>query len=265
MSGLKYLRCALLVIGAALATAAAAPATTVTLTEGVYAKMDTTLGPMIIELYENDAPHTVQNFIELAEGKKKWKDPKTGQWQTGKPLYDGTVFHHVIKNFMAQGGDPAGTGAGDVGFTIPFEKSPRLRHDRPGVVAMARTPDPDSAASQFYITFKRADKLDNPPGYAVFGQVLHGMDTVRALEQAPTDPKSLEQSRPLQEIKIKKVTIIRVEKGQTAEVKLDDKPQTVGDAPKNTPLSPDQLRSLGLPSQGNPPGSKPKAETNYGK
>ena len=211
-----------LLSGVLLMSTTAAKATTVTLEAGVYAKMDTTLGNMIIELYAENAPKTVENFISLAEGKKTWKDPNTGKEQTGKPIYDGTTFHRVIQGFMAQGGDPSGTGGGDVGFTIPMEKSPKLNHDRAGRVAMARRGDPNSASCQFYITFGPTGFLDTPPGYAVFGQVIHGMETVKAMEEVGAPPRAA-HSHPSKEIKIQKVTIIRVEKGKTSAVDLEAK------------------------------------------
>ncbi|MCX7043918.1 MAG: peptidylprolyl isomerase [Candidatus Sumerlaeota bacterium] len=200
----------------------ASPASTIKLEAGVYAKMDTTLGNMIIQLYADEAPKTVENFISLAEGTKAWKDPNTGNEQTGKPLYNGTAFHRVIQGFMAQGGDPSGTGGGDVGFTIPMEKSPKLNHDRAGRVAMARKADPDSASCQFYITFGPTSFLDQPPGYAVFGQVIHGMEAVKAMEEVAA-PRQARDSHPSKEIKIQKVTILRVDKGKTSTVDLSAK------------------------------------------
>jgi len=200
-----------------------APATTVTLTGGVYAKMDTTEGNLVIQLQEKDAPKTVKNFIDLAEGKKPWQDPKTGQLREKKPLYDGTTFHRVIKGFMAQGGDPAGTGKGDVGFTIALEKSPNLKHDKPGVVAMARRGQPDTASCQFYITFKPCPFLDTPPGYTVFGQVLYGMETVYAIEKCGATEADMQSGRgdaPTKKITINKVTIIRVAEGQKKDILL---------------------------------------------
>ena len=197
---------------------------TATLKEGIYAKMQTAMGDMIIELYEKEAPGTVKNFVELAEGKKRWKDPQTGEWQTGKPIYDNTTFHRIVKGFMVQGGDPSGTGSGDVGFTIPMEKSRNLPHDRVGRLAMARRADPDSASSQFYITFGPTTALDNPDRpYAVFGQVIHGIPTLKRLEMVETKlNRGGEKSAPVETVHLKKVEILRVEKDKTQVVSYQE-------------------------------------------
>lgn len=192
----------------------------IVLEEGVYARIDTNLGGMIVELFEDQAPDTVQNFIELAKGEKRWKNPETGEWEIDKPLYDGTTFHRLVKGFFVQGGDPAGTGKGDLGFGIPLEKAPELNHDRRGRVAMARLKDPSSASSQFYIIFKELPFLDEPPGYAVFGQVIHGMDTLDAIEQRPVG----EKNRPVEDIAMEQVAILRVPAGETLEVSLAPEP-----------------------------------------
>ncbi len=182
---------------------------------GLYAVLDTNQGQLIIELHEEKAPGTVANFVELAEGRKKWKDPQTGEWQEGRPLYDGVVFHRLIPGFMVQGGDPTGTGSGGVGFTIPMERHADLNHDGPGVVAMARRQDPDSAGCQFYITFKATPFLDNPQSpYAVFGQMVHGHDVLQAIEKIPTGP----DDRPREMVRMEKVTIKRVADGENWDV-----------------------------------------------
>ncbi len=199
---------------------AAAPYTTKTveLKTGLYAKMETSEGDMIMELLYKRAPRTVQNFVELATGKKKWM--KDGKWMEGKPLYDGTVFHRIIKGFMIQGGDPTGTGSGQVGFRIKMERSPGLNHDQRGRMAMARSSSVDSASSQFYITFGPAPNLDNPQSpYAVFGQLLHGMETLSHLEATPVKSSGRgEMSTPIDTPKLHKVSIIRVADGATEKV-----------------------------------------------
>ena len=133
--------------------------------------------------------HTVNNFISLV--------------QSG--FYDGLVFHRVIPGFMIQGGDPDGVGMGGPGYTIPGEFSSNgfandLRHSR-GVLSMARTMDPDSAGSQFFIVVEKAENLDG--GYAGFGQVIEGMDTVDAIVQTRTDWND----RPRQKQVMKRVTV----------------------------------------------------------
>src|SRR5947209_10960059 len=98
---------------------------------GLYATIRTSMGDIVAKLFETEAPITVQNFVDLARGTKAWKDPKTGQ-MVKRALYPNTIFHRVIKGFMIQGGDPTGTGAGDIGYTIPEEFVPTLKFDQPG-------------------------------------------------------------------------------------------------------------------------------------
>jgi cyclophilin family peptidyl-prolyl cis-trans isomerase len=122
----------------------------------------TNKGEFRFELYEKRAPTTVANFIELAES----------------GFYDGLTFHRYEPGFVIQGGDPLGTGMGGSDKTIPLEIHPELKHIE-GAVAMARSQDPDSASSQFYVTLAEAHFLDG--NYAVFGQVTNGMDVVQSL------------------------------------------------------------------------------------
>lgn len=130
--------------------------------------METNKGTVKMEIYKKEAPITSNNFLDLV----------------GKNFYNGLKFHRVEPGFVIQGGDPKGNGTG--GYmqggkerTIKLEKKANLTHDSEGTVAMARSQDPDSASSQFYITLGPASFLDNPPGYAVFGKVLSGMDVVK--------------------------------------------------------------------------------------
>jgi len=129
------------------------------------ATFDTTKGPIVVALAEDDAPITTANFIELA--------------QAG--FYDGLTFHRYEPGFVIQGGDPSGNGTGGSKKTIKLEISPNLRHDRAGVISMARSSAPDSASSQFYFTLAPAPHLDN--GYAAFGKVTSGLDAVLALRK----------------------------------------------------------------------------------
>ncbi|MEN6371472.1 MAG: peptidylprolyl isomerase [Armatimonadota bacterium] len=126
--------------------------------------MDTTKGTIKFALYEKDAPITTKNFIELVERK----------------FYDGLTFHRVVAGFVIQGGDPKGDGTGGSDKKIPLEVSPKLKHDASGVVAMARTSDPNSATSQFYITLDKIPYLDM--NYAVFGKVIEGLDAVKSIK-----------------------------------------------------------------------------------
>ncbi len=149
-----------------------------------YAKMTTNVGTMVIELKTKAAPMHATNFIYLA---------RLG-------FYDGLKFHRVIKNFMAQGGDPAGNGTGGPGYQIALEVSPGVKHDQIGVLSTANA-GPDTDGSQFFLMFKPAAYLDGK--YSIFGQVVEGLDVVKKLEEAgnPND------GPPLSPLNIVSVTI----------------------------------------------------------
>jgi peptidyl-prolyl cis-trans isomerase A (cyclophilin A) len=127
----------------------------------------TTAGKMTCTLFPDKAPIGVANFIGLATGTKDWTSPVTHQKKHGVPLYDGTIFHRVIPNFMIQGGDPAGTGMGDPGYQFKNETSSDLKFDRPGRLAYANA-GPDTNGSQFFITEVAYSSLNG--GYTIFGQ-----------------------------------------------------------------------------------------------
>ncbi len=129
-----------------------------------FAVLETNKGTIKFKLFENDAPITAKNFIDLA----------------GKGFYNGLKFHRVEPGFVIQGGDPKGNGSGGSEKTIPLEVTPKLKHDSAGIVAMARTPDPNSASSQFYITLNATPSLDM--NYAVFGKVVEGLDVVKSIK-----------------------------------------------------------------------------------
>src|SRR6185369_7276094 len=172
---------------------------------GTYAHVTTNQGSFVVKLFDDVAPKTVANFVGLAEGTKAWKDPVTGQ-SVNRPFYDGLTFHRVIDGFMIQGGCPLGTGTGGPGFTIKDEFN-QLKHDKAGVLAMARTSAPNSAGSQFYITVTATPFLDGQqPPYVVFGQVTEGVDVVQKIGKTPTAPGD----RPITPVTIKKITIERV-------------------------------------------------------
>jgi peptidyl-prolyl cis-trans isomerase A (cyclophilin A) len=132
------------------------------------AVIETSMGTIHCTLFPDKAPNSVANFVGLADGTKDWTDPTTHQKKHGAPLYDGTIFHRVIPGFMIQGGDPAGTGAGDPGYGFGLEVTPDLKFDRPGRLAYARTSDPNTNGSQFFITADVAASLDGQ--YTIFGQ-----------------------------------------------------------------------------------------------
>ena len=169
---------------------------------GLYAIMTTSMGTIVLKLYEKEAPKTVANFVGLAQGTKAWADPKTGQ-KVKKPFYNGLTFHRVIPGFMIQGGDPLGNGQGGPGYEFADEINPSLRHDRPGRLSMANA-GPNTNGSQFFITLGPTPHLDNR--HAVFGEVVEGMDIVKKIGAVPTGG----QDRPVTPVTIKKVMIQRV-------------------------------------------------------
>ncbi len=129
--------------------------------------IQTTMGNIRCTLFPDKAPEGVANFIGLATGKKAWADPVSHAKKQGVPLYDGTIFHRVIPNFMIQGGDPTGTGYGDPGYKFKNETSPELTFDRPGRLAYANA-GADTNGSQFFITEVPNSSLNG--GYTIFGQ-----------------------------------------------------------------------------------------------
>jgi len=167
---------------------------------GTYAHFETSMGNFTVELFEQQAPNTVANFIGLAEGTKEWKDPKTGQAVKGKPFYDGVIFHRVIDGFMVQGGDPTGTGMGGPGYRFADEIHPQLKHNTEGILSMANS-GPNTNGSQFFITLTPTPHLDGK--HTVFGKVAEGMDVVKKIGKTKTKPGD----RPATDVVISKVTI----------------------------------------------------------
>ncbi|OUD34898.1 peptidylprolyl isomerase [Flavobacterium sp. FPG59] len=142
---------------------------------GIYAKFNTTKGAILVKLTHDLTPGTVGNFVALAEGNLENKVKPQGV-----KFYDGLKFHRVIPDFMIQGGCPLGTGTGDPGYKFDDEFHPSLKHNRPGVLAMANS-GPGTNGSQFYITHVPTDWLDNK--HTVFGHVVEGQDIVDAVAQ----------------------------------------------------------------------------------
>ena len=136
-----------------------------------YAVFDTTEGRFKAKLFEAEAPKTVQNFVDLAEGKK-----------TGKPFYDGIVFHRVIPDFMIQGGCPEGTGRGGPGYKFADEFHPSLKHAKPGILSMANA-GPNTNGSQFFITVAPTPHLNNR--HAIFGEVVGATTWSRRFRRFP--------------------------------------------------------------------------------
>jgi peptidyl-prolyl cis-trans isomerase A (cyclophilin A) len=170
---------------------------------GTYATFDTSEGQIVCRLFEKEAPKTVQNFIELAEGKRNWQDRVSGKKGPG-PLYNGTVFHRVIPNFMIQGGDPSGTGMGGPGYQFEDEtKGSPHKFDKPGKLAMANS-GPNTNGSQFFITVAATDWLTGK--HTIFGEVVDGQDVVDKITTLPRGA----QDRPKKDIAINAVKVERV-------------------------------------------------------
>ena len=151
---------------------------------GTFATFETSMGNFKIELFEQQAPKTVGNFVQLAE----------------KNFYDGVIFHRVIDGFMIQGGDPTGTGRGGPGYQFPDEFHPSLRHSSEGILSMANA-GPNTNGSQFFITLAPTPHLDNR--HAVFGKVVEGMDVVKKIGKTPTKAGD----RPATDVVMKTVRI----------------------------------------------------------
>jgi len=143
--------------------------------DGIYAKIVTDKGEIIGKLTYKKTPGTVGNFVALAEGNLENKSKSQG-----KPYYDGLTFHRVIADFMVQGGDPTGTGAGDPGYKFDDEFHSDLKHDKPGIFSMANS-GPGTNGSQFFITHNATPWLDNK--HTIFGEVVEGQDVVDSIAQ----------------------------------------------------------------------------------
>jgi peptidyl-prolyl cis-trans isomerase B (cyclophilin B) len=155
---------------------------------GLRVTLETSAGAMTFEFFEDKAPGHVKNFVELAE----------------KGFYDGTVFHRVIPGFMIQGGCPQGTGTGGPGYKVKaeFNDTPHVR----GVLSMARSSDPNSAGSQFFVCHGDARFLDNQ--YTAFGRLVDGDATLEAIAKAPNKPGG-EGSKPVNPVKVTRAVVAR--------------------------------------------------------
>ena len=167
----------------------------------VYATLKTTMGDIVIQLFEDKAPKTVANFVDLASGAKEWTDPKTRE-KVKRPLYSGTIFHRVIPGFMIQGGDPLGNGTGGPGYRFEDEFNPDLKHSKPGILSMANA-GPNTNGSQFFITNKATPWLDGK--HSVFGEVVKGQNVVDAIANVPRDLRD----KPMKDVVIQEVVISR--------------------------------------------------------
>ena len=171
------------------------------MTEALTATLTTTQGTVTVRLFPDQAPKTVRNFVELAEGGREWTNPKTRAKSKDK-LYDGTIFHRVITGFMIQGGDPLGTGTGGPGYQFADEIHPDLRFDKPYLLAMANA-GPGTNGSQFFITVAPTPWLTGK--HTIFGEVIDGVDVIDAIIRVPTAPGD----RPRTDVVLQSVTIQR--------------------------------------------------------
>jgi peptidyl-prolyl cis-trans isomerase A (cyclophilin A) len=170
---------------------------------GTYATINTSEGTIVCRLFEADAPKTVTNFIDLAEGKRDWTHPTSGKKSKDR-LFDGTIFHRVIPNFMIQGGDPAGTGFGGPGYKFEDEtKGSPQKFDKPGRLAMANS-GPNTNGSQFFITVAPTAWLTG--NHTIFGEVVDGQDVANKIANVPRGA----QDKPKKDVVLQSVVIERV-------------------------------------------------------
>jgi peptidyl-prolyl cis-trans isomerase A (cyclophilin A) len=170
---------------------------------GVYAMFDTSEGTIVCRLFEQDAPLAVKNFIELAEGSREWTHPRTREKSKSR-LYDGTVFHRVIPNFMIQGGDPEGTGMGGPGYKFQDEtKGSPHKFDKSGKLAMANS-GPNTNGSQFFITVAPTPWLTG--NHTIFGEVVEGQEVADKI----TAVSRSKQDRPVKDVVLNSVRIERL-------------------------------------------------------
>ena len=170
---------------------------------GTYAHFDTSEGTIVVRLFEKEAPITVKNFIELAEGTREWTDPRDRK-KKQTPLYHGTIFHRVIPDFMIQGGDPAGTGMGGPGYQFQDEtKGSPHKFDKAGKLAMANS-GPNTNGSQFFITVAATQWLTG--NHTIFGEVVEGQSVVEKISKVPRG----RNDRPNKDVVLNSVTIERV-------------------------------------------------------
>jgi peptidyl-prolyl cis-trans isomerase A (cyclophilin A) len=197
-----------LVLAATVATAQTAPAASPgpwmkKAQEGkdIYATIKTSQGDIVVKLFSKDAPKTVENFVGLAAGEIEWRHPQTGE-KSKKPLYEGTIFHRVIPNFMIQGGDPTGTGMGDPGYSFAdeFQSSRASTFTKPGLLAMANA-GPNTNGSQFFITTSTPAYLNKH--HTIFGEVVKGYDVAVKISQVQRNAAD----KPLTPVTITKIEL----------------------------------------------------------
>lgn len=171
------------------------------LEDGIYAEIQTTKGTITAKLHHKKAPLTTANFVSLAEGYNIFVNDTF----KNKKFYDGTIFHRVVKDTLIQGGDPFGNGNGNPGYRFMDEFHPDLKHDKPGILAMANA-GKNTNGSQFYISKVNRPELDNK--HSIFGEMIDGFDVLDSILQVPTSKEEV----PLDSIQISKLNIIRIGK-----------------------------------------------------
>lgn len=167
--------------------------------KALFAVINTSMGTMVARLFPDSAPKTVENFVGLASGTKSWRDPVTGL-TTNRPLYNGTIFHRVIPQFMIQGGDPLGNGTGGPGYRFEDEFQSGLTFSKPCLLAMANA-GPNTNGSQFFITEKTPSHLNGR--HTIFGEVIQGCDLVAKIARVPRDGRD----RPREPVVIQSIEI----------------------------------------------------------
>jgi peptidyl-prolyl cis-trans isomerase A (cyclophilin A) len=173
------------------------------LAPGLYARINTSAGTMLAQLFEKQVPRTVANFVALARGTQQWLDPKTRK-PVARPLYQNLIFHRVIPNFMIQTGDPTATGAHNCGIQLNDEIVPAYKFDQPGRLAMANTGQKNSGGCQFFITEDPYPAGDGK--YTIFGQVVAGLELVAKISHVIRD----DNDKPRIPTKLIDVTFVRI-------------------------------------------------------
>ena len=205
------------------------------------------MGDITVKLFEQESPITVKNFTDLAQGRKPWVNPKTGQKMVGRPLYNGLTFHRVIPGFMIQGGDPLGTGTGGT-EAIKDEFHPSLKFDAPGRLAMANA-GPGTGSCQFFITEVPTPHLNGR--HTIFGQVVDGQELVSKITRLPRAPNDM----PNVPVKMSRVTIRKEGAPAPAVVK----PAPAKPAPAKPAVAP--AKPAVSPAKPATPPAKPAAAT----
>ena len=166
------------------------------------ATIKTNHGDIVVDLFGNHAPKTVQNFTGLADGSKEWTHPATGEKQSGTPLYNGTIFHRIIPDFMIQGGDPLGQGFGGPGYQFEDEIHPELQFDKPYLLAMANA-GPGTNGSQFFITTVQTPWLNGR--HTIFGEVAD--EASKKVVDELNRVKTGGADRPVEDVVIEKIDV----------------------------------------------------------